>query len=140
MNTLALGLLHYPFGIYQLRDGAAGLDWLQAWRSETDLVWSLFRSPREVSLLCPVRAAPADPIASQEGWRGVYFAGQLDFSLVGVLSRLTGVLADVGLGVLAVSTYDTDYVFVPEEQLAIACEAMRHSGYSLAAGPGTATV
>jgi hypothetical protein len=56
-------------------------------------------------------------------------AGALDFSLVGVLSSLLGPLADAGVSVFAVSTFDTDYLLVREKNLLTAVQALRGAGH-----------
>lgn len=75
----------------------------------------LSRTDRELSLVCPTKDAPADCEAREDGWRGFRVDGVLEFSLVGILSRLTGALAAAGVPAFAVSTYDTDYLFVKEK-------------------------
>ncbi len=83
----------------------------------------------ELSVVCPTRHAPAAAPAREDGWRGFRIAGVLDFSLVGVLSRLTGVLAEAGVGIFAVSTFNTDYIFVKEKDLGRAKAALSAAGY-----------
>ena len=66
----------------------------------------------EKSLVCPTEACPANALKREDGWRCFRLPGPLDFSLVGVLAKITGCLRDAGIPVFAVSTYDTDYVLV----------------------------
>ena len=70
------------------------------------------RTDREISLVWPTGDTPSGAVAREDGWRGLRICGKLDFSLVGILSRLTGLLAENGIGIFAVSTYDTDYILV----------------------------
>ena len=56
----------------------------------------------------------------------------LDFALTGVLARLAGPLAEAGVSIFAISTYDTDYLFVREEQFGIAIDALRRAGFAIA--------
>jgi len=92
---------------------------------------SLTMSGGEISLVCEAAAAPADG-AMERGWRGLRVAGVLDFSLVGILAALTSALAEAGVPVFAVSTYDTDYLFVKEENLDTALRALAAHGHCLA--------
>ncbi len=91
----------------------------------------LARTDRELSLVCPTRAVPASVRAREDGWRAFRVAGTLDFSLVGILARLTGILADRGTGLFAVSTYDTDYILVKAADLQRALAALSEEGYTL---------
>ncbi len=68
----------------------------------------------------------------QRGWRGLKVAGPLDFALTGVLASLAGPLAEAGVSIFAISTYDTDYLFVREEQLGAAIDALRRAGFAIA--------
>ncbi len=79
----------------------------------------------ELSLVCQTSRAPADTSAREDGWRALRVAGTLDFSLIGILSRITSLLAAAGVSVFAVSTYDTDYILVKEERLDEAVGALR---------------
>ena len=61
--------------------------------------------------------------------------GILDFSLIGILSSIAGVLASAGIGIFAVSTYNTDYILVKEENRQKAIAALRDAGYEVAQEP-----
>lgn len=69
----------------------------------------------EKSLVCPEELVPQNSEAEDKGWKGFRIAGKLDFSLVGILAKISGILADHGIGIFAISTFNTDYVFVKEE-------------------------
>lgn len=57
--------------------------------------------------------------------------GVLDFSLIGILSKILGVLAEEKIGIAAVSTFNTDYIFVKDDQLQRAAEALSKAGYKI---------
>lgn len=57
--------------------------------------------------------------------------GVLDFSLIGILSKILGVLAEERIGIATVSTFNTDYIFVKENQLKRATEALSKAGYKI---------
>ena len=57
--------------------------------------------------------------------------GVLDFSLIGILSKLSGILAENKIGIFAVSTYNTDYILVKEENFERALDALSSAGYSV---------
>ncbi len=89
------------------------------------------KTDEELSLVCETNVAPGDAIAREDGWRGFRIEGVLDFSLTGILSRISGVLADAEIGIFAVSTYNTDYVLVRAENLGPAMAALSAAGYAV---------
>lgn len=91
---------------------------------------SLTRTPDELSIVCAEASVP-DGITCVRGWRALQVEGPLDFSLIGVLASLASVMADAGVSVFALSTYDTDYVLVRLEQLADARQALIAAGHSV---------
>lgn len=86
---------------------------------------------RELSLVCESERVPDSPLAREDGWRAMRVAGSLDFSLTGILSRVSGALAEAGIPIFALSTYDTDYVLVKGECLERAAEALRAAGIEI---------
>ena len=102
--------------------------------AQIDLSRPLFfigKTDRELSLVCETRDTPARTLEREDGWRGFRVAGTLDFSLVGILSRLSGILAAEGIGIFAVSTYDTDYILVKRDNLDRALRALAVAGYEV---------
>ena len=91
----------------------------------------LSKTDEELSLVCRSELVPKNRIALEEGWKGFRVQGELDFSLVGILSRLSTVLAEHGISIFAISTYNTDYILIKEEKLADAIDALRTSGYEV---------
>ena len=89
------------------------------------------KTDQELSLVCETTDAPEQFLAREDGWRGIRIVGPLDFSLVGILSKISGILAEEKIGIFAVSTYDTDYILVKEPQLEQAAEALRRHGYAV---------
>ena len=81
-------------------------------------------------MVCPQRQIP-EGIQKEEGWRLLQVEGPLDFSLTGVLASLTAPLAREKISVFAVSTFDTDYLLVREEQLPSAIDALTRSGFDV---------
>lgn len=87
------------------------------------------RTDEEISLVIESNYAPSAYSRREDGWRALKLMGPLDLSLVGILSKLLTVLADNGIGIFAISTYDTDYVLVREENLTKAVEVLQQAGY-----------
>lgn len=70
------------------------------------------RSDEENSLVCLTEDVPDNTIIREDGWRAFYIEGVLDFSLVGILSKISTLLAENNIGIFAVSTFNTDYILV----------------------------
>lgn len=83
------------------------------------------RTEEEYSLVCPTDACPQNTLRREDGWRCFRVQGTLDFSLVGILAKITGCLAAQGIPVFAVSTYQTDYVLVKADQMDRARRALQ---------------
>ena len=97
---------------------------------------SVTRTPDELSVVCPAEGVPYD-VQRESGWRCLRVIGKLDFSLVGVIAGITTVLADAGLSVLTLSTFNTDYFLVREKDLSRAAHALEEAGMKT---EGTGTV
>ena len=89
------------------------------------------KTDEELSLVCPIDAVPEQTLSRDDGWRMFGIVGTLDFSLIGVLANISRALADAGVGLFAVSTYNTDYILVKKENLLRAREALRAAGYEI---------
>ena len=86
----------------------------------------------EISLVCPTSFAPAETMEREDGWRAFRVQeGELDFSLVGILAKISEALADAGVPIFAVSTYNTDYILVKADMLNRATEALANAGYEV---------
>ncbi|MCR5753865.1 MAG: ACT domain-containing protein [Acetatifactor sp.] len=89
------------------------------------------KTDEEISLVCRTEDTPSLTIERDDGRRGFRIKGMLDFSLIGILSRLSGILADHKIGIFAVSTYNTDYILVKEENYERALSVLNSEGYSV---------
>ena len=101
--------------------------------SAIDLTAEFFfigKTDEELSLVCRTEDTPSETLERNDGWRGFRIQGSLDFSLIGILSKLSGILAEHKIGIFAVSTYNTDYILVKEENFARALEVLASDGYS----------
>ncbi len=85
---------------------------------------SLTRTAEELSVVC-LQANVPEGVQQDGGWRCLKVEGPLDLSLTGVLASLAMPLAHEGIGVFAISTYDTDYVLVKREDLEKAAKVLR---------------
>lgn len=79
----------------------------------------------ENSLLCPAEQVPENTTDRNDGWRGFRIRGQPDFSLIGILSGILKILAENEISVFAVSTFNTDYIFVRQEDFQKAIQVLK---------------
>ena len=85
----------------------------------------------EKSLVCPISFVPRNTTARENGWRAFRIEGVLDFSLIGILSKISSVLADNGIGIFAISTFNTDYILTKTENFEGAIQALKSAGYCI---------
>lgn len=89
---------------------------------------AIIRAVGEVSIVCPERVVPPTETVST-GWRVIRLVGPFDLDLTGVLVTVLAPLAEARVPIFAISTYDTDYVLVPEAALQAARAALRTAGH-----------
>jgi uncharacterized protein len=94
------------------------------------------RTPDELSLVLGETSLAEQAGSTQgwkieNGWRALKVAGPLDFSLTGILSALAAPLAEAGISIFALSTYDTDYVLVRSNAMQAACAVLAAQGFIL---------
>lgn len=85
----------------------------------------------EISLVCPTEIVPKDTLEREDGWNGFRIQGVLDFSLIGILSKISSILAANKIGIFAVSTYNTDYLFIKSEDFQNALSVLQKEGYKI---------
>jgi len=111
-------------------------DAMPAWALQAPFV-AITRTPDELSIVCA--ASHLRPgVRAERGWRGLRVAGTIDFAVTGVLASIAGPLADAGVSIFAISTYDTDYVLVREHALPTAIAALAAAGHDIYAAPAAA--
>ena len=89
------------------------------------------KTDEEISLVCRTEDTPSDTTERENGWKGFRVRGILDFSLTGILSKLSGILAENKIGIFAVSTYNTDYILVKAGDYHRALEVLEKAGYRI---------
>ncbi len=85
----------------------------------------------ERSLVCPTEFVPENATDCENGWKAFRIVGTLDFSLIGIIANITKLLAERKIGVFVVSTFDTDYVLVKQEDFDTAVAVMVRCGYEV---------
>lgn len=101
---------------------------IPAWASTGDFT-SITRTPEELSIVCRAENLP-DGITGSH-WICLKLKGPFPFSLTGVLLAFIEPLSNNGIPIFAISTYDTDYVLIPEDSAARALNLLEESGHEL---------
>lgn len=123
--SLTLTTLHERLAVCRLGPASG----IPPWATAASL-FSITRTEDELSIVCPEEFVPEE-VGCEIGWRAFKLEGPFEFSLVGVLSSVAAPLAESGVGIFAVSTYDTDYVLVKDVHLELATAALRGWGHEV---------
>ena len=89
------------------------------------------KTDEEKSLVCITEDVPANVTERDDGWKAFRIQGVLDFSLIGILSKISGILAENNIGIFAISTFNTDYVLTKKEEYQKALTALNSAGYQI---------
>lgn len=87
------------------------------------------QTDEEISVVCPLELIPSNYSDREDGWKGMRIEGKLDFSLIGILAKISGLLAEQQIGIFVISTFNTDYIFVKEKDFAKAESVLIENGY-----------
>jgi hypothetical protein len=96
---------------------------IPAWAIEGEGLFSITKTHDELSVVCLEDKVPQD-VKVEKGWSCLKVEGPLDFGLTGILSSLAQPLAEAGISIFAISTFDTDYIMVKKENLQKAVEIL----------------
>ena len=89
------------------------------------------RTDEERSLVCPTASVPANATEHDDGWLAFRIGGVLDFSLIGILAKISTCLAENGIGIFSISTFNTDYILTKAENFQRALDALSAAGYKV---------
>ena len=87
------------------------------------------KTDEELSLVSSTDLIPKNALECDKGWKAFRIQGVLDFSLIGILSKISTLLADSKIGIFAVSTFNTDYILTKEENFEEAIRVLEANGY-----------
>jgi len=127
--ALQLEVLPDEFSLVQLAPDSDLPEW-----AENASFCSLTRTPDEISIVIPETSVPKGVIA-ERGWRCLRVKGTLGFDLTGVLAALSTPLAQAGIPLFIVSTYNTDYLLVKSASLEKSLQVLKGSGHTVVPGP-----
>lgn len=89
------------------------------------------KTDEELSLVCSTETVPDNVLERDDGWKAFRIQGVLDFSLIGILSKISTILAENKIGIFAVSTFNTDYILTKSENYEKALEVLVQAGYQV---------
>ena len=123
MTTLTLEKLDRKLTVCKLSDGTMF--------DQNSSFFFIAKTDEEFSLVCPTEETPSNTIVREDGWKAFRVQGSLDFSLTGILAKISGILAENEIPIFAVSTYNTDYILVKQENFEKAAAILSEKGYSI---------
>jgi hypothetical protein len=124
-HKLRLHKIQEKFAICKLPPG----DSIPPW-AISGQIWSVTRTPSELSMVCVQSNLPPG-FEAERDWRALQVIGPLPFEMVGVLSSLAVPLADAGLSIFAISTFETDLILVREQSFEAACHILVKEGHTI---------
>lgn len=89
------------------------------------------KTDKECSLVCITENVPDNVIKQDDNWKAFRIRGVLDFSLIGILSRIASLLAENQIGIFAISTYNTDYILTKKDNYEKALKVLSDAGYKI---------
>lgn len=102
--------------------------------SQTDINVPLIftgSTDKEKSMACPTRLLPSNVVELSDGWRAFRIEGVLDFSLIGILAKISAILAGNGIGIFVISTFNTDYILTKADRFEDALQLLSSAGYAI---------
>lgn len=85
----------------------------------------------EKSLVCPIALVPENALSVDKTWSAFRIEGVLDFSLIGILSKISSLLAENNIGIFAISTYNTDYILTKTTDFQSSLRVLEEAGYQI---------
>lgn len=120
---MEIKILDYDFSVCKVKDySQVDMDIEFCFTGTTD---------EEKSLVCLASMVPENVIERDDGWKAFRIQGVLDFSLIGILAKITGILAENRIGIFAISTFNTDYILTKKDNYQKAIKVLSDAGYSI---------
>ena len=124
-KILTMKLLKEKYGVCRLDKN----ELLPEWAQKSDF-FSITRTSDELSIVCSQKDIPSD-IKFEGDWKILKIEGPLDFSLIGILASISTILAQKEISIFAISTYDTDYILVKNDDMDSALESLINERYEI---------
>ena len=125
MDKLKLKLLKDMYGVCRLNNNSK----IPEWGAKGEFS-SITRTEDELSIVCLQNNIP-EGIQCEKSWEVFKIEGPLDFSLIGILSAISSLMAEKGISIFAISTYDTDYILIKDKELNKAIEVLSNDKYEI---------
>jgi uncharacterized protein len=123
--TLSISQVSGSYSLCRLPAASAIPQWAMA-----SQFYTVTKTANETSVICESSLVP-DGVQQQGGWALLQIDAVLDLSLTGITAQFSAALAGAGVNLCVVATFDTDYILVPEEKLAVACGALQRAGFHI---------
>jgi len=124
-KILTMKLLKEKYGVCRLNKN----DLIPEWAQNCDF-FSITKTCDELSIVCSQDDIPND-IQFEKDWKILKIEGPLDFSLIGILASISTILAQKGISIFAISTYDTDYILVKNKDIRNAIDSLVKERYEI---------
>jgi len=124
-KILTMKLLKERFGVCRLNKNELIPEW-----AKNSSFYSITKTLDELSIVCSQDSIPSNTKCEKD-WRILKVEGPLVFSLIGILSSISTILAQKGISIFAISTYDTDYILVKDKDIANAINALANEKYEI---------
>lgn len=124
-KILTMKLLKEKYGVCRLDK----TELIPEWAQNSDF-FSITRTSDELSIVCSQDDIPND-IKCEKDWKILKIEGPLDFSLIGILASISAALAKKGISIFAISTYDTDYILVKNNDIDNAIQSLIKENYEI---------
>lgn len=124
-NKLNMRLLQEKYGVCRLEINEE----IPKWAINSQF-YSITKTQDELSIVCPQNNIPSN-IKYEADWRILKVEGPLDFSLIGILSSISNILANNKISIFAISTYDTDYILVKDKDIENATKVLSNENYHI---------
>ena len=124
-KILTMKLLKEKYGVCRLNKN----ELIPEWAQNSDF-FSITKTCDELSIVCAQGDIPND-IKCEKDWRIFKIEGPLDFSLIGILASISTILAQKGISIFAISTYDTDYILVKNKDVDNAIQSLIKERYEI---------
>ena len=122
---MKLELLEKDYSIYKFNT-----EYVVNLKSQSDEFFSITKTNEELSIVAQENAFN-DFLKIEIGWKILKINGLLDFTLIGILSKISTILANEKISIFVISTYNTDYIMVKKENIIKAMEILRKNNYEI---------
>lgn len=120
---MKLKVINKDFSICQIKD-LSEVDF-------SDEFCFIGKTDEEISLVCDTNNLPSNILSRDDNWKAFRIEGVLDFSLIGILSKISSLLAENNIGIFVISTYNTDYILIKKENFSKAINLLQDNDYQI---------